>query len=82
MQRLRRYVGFVPDSEVTTDNAAGPFAASARDQRAGRRRPLQLNPEVLPFFRRTFFGLPTSALDQLVWIINSALDPDAMRTPQ
>jgi len=32
------------------------------------------------FFRLTLsFGLPTSALDQLLWIINRALDPDALR---
>jgi hypothetical protein len=81
MRRLHRHVGFVPNPEVTTDNAAGRFAASARDQPTGRRRLLRINLEVMPFFRRTFFGLPT-ALCELVWIIYMALDPDAMPTPQ
>ena len=50
------------------------------EQRHGR-PPLQSPPEVLAFLSPNFqVCLPTSALDQLVWIINRALDPDALRT--
>jgi hypothetical protein len=72
----------VPDSEVITDNARVPcrHLRVTNEQDTGGRRFSQ-SLKSWRFFRRTFsFGLPTSALDQFVWIINRALDPDALRT--